>query len=508
MRPCLGSNIRIAGRGSSSASYRGPFSLADGSATATLRWDAANLYGFPLGPADIKATMANGVAQLEPLDLALSGGTVHLAPRVQLTSNPMVLSVPKGPLAQKIQINPAMCGSALAVRRPGAGRRDDRQGTFSIDLDDCRIPIGNMKKANMAGRFTVHSMEIGPGPDDSRVGGLHEPRDAGPTEDASRSCLSKWSNGRVHHKNLELIFPDITIRTNGWVALDKSMEITAQMPVPPKWQAGNTVLANAVREPDDHRPPARHVVQAGARSEGRGQPHRPIHAKGRRQRHRRRAEPIAHAAEVGRIGPMRLILLGTTGYHPNQRRHTPCLLLPECGVMLDAGTGVFRAAEYLATPELDIFITHTHLDHVIGLSFLFSVIDAHPLRRITLHGLPENLRAVDEHLFAPALFPVRPPFDMQPLDESFALPGGGRLTHFPLEHRGGSVGYRLDWPGRSMAYVTDTSADVERGLRGEDSRRRSVGPRVLLPRRSSRLGAEDRPQPHHAGPRSGQSRPA
>jgi ribonuclease BN (tRNA processing enzyme) len=157
---------------------------------------------------------------------------------------------------------------------------------------------------------------------------------------------------------------------------------------------------------------------------------------------------------------MRLVLLGTTGYHPNQRRQTPCLLLPECGVMLDAGTGVYRAAEYLATPELDIFITHSHLDHVVGLSYLFSVIQAHPLRRITLHGLPENLRAIDEHLFAEALFPVRPPFDFRPLDESFALPGGGRLTWFPLEHRGGSVGYRLDWPGRSMAYVTDTSADA------------------------------------------------
>ena len=70
---------------------------------------------------------------------------------------------------------------------------------------------------------------------------------------------------------------------------------------------------------------------------------------------------------------MKLILLGTTGYHPNDRRQTPCLLLPECGVMLDAGTAMYRAGEYLATPELDIFLTHAHLDHVIGLTYLFSV---------------------------------------------------------------------------------------------------------------------------------------
>ncbi len=156
---------------------------------------------------------------------------------------------------------------------------------------------------------------------------------------------------------------------------------------------------------------------------------------------------------------MRLILLGTTGYHPNDRRQTPCLLLPECGVMLDAGTAVYRAGEYLKTDELDIFLTHAHLDHVVGLTFLFTVMRAHPLRRITLHALPEKLAAVERHLFSDALFPTRPPFDFRPLEETYALQGGGRLTHFPLEHHGGSVGYRLDWPGHSMAYVTDTMAD-------------------------------------------------
>ncbi len=158
---------------------------------------------------------------------------------------------------------------------------------------------------------------------------------------------------------------------------------------------------------------------------------------------------------------MKLILLGTAGYHPNERRHTPCLLLPECGVMLDAGTAVFRAADYLATEQLDVFLSHAHLDHVVGLTYLHSVARQHPLRRITVHAPAEKLRAVEEHLFAPALFPTPPPFDCRPLEESFPLPDGGRLTHFPLEHRGGSIGYRLDWPDRSMAYVTDTTAGAE-----------------------------------------------
>ena len=37
------------------------------------------------------------------------------------------------------------------------------------------------------------------------------------------------------------------------------------------------------------------------------------------------------------------------------------------------------------------------------------------------------------------------------------LAGGGTLRHFPLTHPGGVVGFRLDWSGHSLAYVTDTT---------------------------------------------------
>jgi len=169
---------------------------------------------------------------------------------------------------------------------------------------------------------------------------------------------------------------------------------------------------------------------------------------------------------------MRLVLLGTTGYHPNDRRHTPCLVIPECGIMLDAGTATYRAGRYLETSELDIFLTHAHLDHVIGLTYLFSILHVHPLQRITVHGDAEKLAAIERHMFSAELFPKRPPYRSQPLAGETPLPLGGRLTHFPLEHQGGSIGFRLDWPGRSMAYVTDTTAAVDaayvRSIRGVD----------------------------------------
>jgi ribonuclease Z len=158
---------------------------------------------------------------------------------------------------------------------------------------------------------------------------------------------------------------------------------------------------------------------------------------------------------------MKLILLGTTGYHPNETRHTACLLLPKQGVMLDAGTATFRAAGRLETSELDIFLSHVHIDHCIGLTYLLGMVHVHPLEKVRVHGLAEKLAAVDEHLFVPALFPKKPAMELMPLRPFEPLPGGGQLTHFPLEHQGGSTGFRLDWPGHSMAYVTDTTASLE-----------------------------------------------
>lgn len=169
---------------------------------------------------------------------------------------------------------------------------------------------------------------------------------------------------------------------------------------------------------------------------------------------------------------MKLVLLGTTGYHPSDRRQTACFMLPEVGIVLDAGTGMYRVREWLTTDELDIFLSHAHLDHIVGLTFLFDVLFEKGMKRVTVHAGEPTIAAIRDHLLAPAVFPVALPCEYRSLAGVVPLAGGGRLTHFPLEHPGGSTGFRLDWPGRSMAYVTDTIArpgvDYIAAIRGVD----------------------------------------
>lgn len=157
---------------------------------------------------------------------------------------------------------------------------------------------------------------------------------------------------------------------------------------------------------------------------------------------------------------MRLTFLGTGGYHPNERRHTASLLLPDLGIALDAGTGFFRVQERLKTDTLDVFLTHAHLDHVCGLTFFLVPVLRGDVQAVRVHGTEETLAAVRTHLFAEPLFPVDPPYEwceLQP-DAPLEIADQGRLTWIGLDHPGGSVGYRVDWPDRSFAYITDTTA--------------------------------------------------
>jgi ribonuclease Z len=156
---------------------------------------------------------------------------------------------------------------------------------------------------------------------------------------------------------------------------------------------------------------------------------------------------------------MRVEFLGTGGFYPNERRHTTCVMLPEAGIVLDAGTGFFRVIPRIETSELDIFLSHAHLDHVVGLPFLLTTLLGGKPARTTIHATSATLAAVKEHVFAPPIFPLLPPYVFEPLAEKVPVHGQGTMTHRALGHPGGSIGYRVDWPGRSLAFITDTTVD-------------------------------------------------
>jgi len=127
-------------------------------------------------------------------------------------------------------------------------------------------------------------------------------------------------------------------------------------------------------------------------------------------------------------------------------------MLPEAGIVLDAGTAAFRIPKHLATRQLDVFLSHAHLDHVAGLTFLLT-----PLAL-------KKVDAVREHLFSAPLIPVVPEFEYRPLTGT-ALAIGSTTVRWQVlpSHPGTSMAYRLETTSggktKTLAYVTDTVAD-------------------------------------------------
>jgi ribonuclease Z len=160
---------------------------------------------------------------------------------------------------------------------------------------------------------------------------------------------------------------------------------------------------------------------------------------------------------------MRVEFLGTAGYHPNEARHTSCIYLPDaapdCAFVLDAGTGFFRLIGRHLPPQLHIFLTHAHLDHVSGLTYLYNVL-LNRKCRVTVYGTADCLATVSNLLFGSPLFPMPFEHGMCIVERGQRLcVCGVRASFFPLTHPGGSLAYRFDWPRHSLAYITDTAGD-------------------------------------------------
>ncbi|MFM9043807.1 MAG: ribonuclease Z [bacterium] len=144
--------------------------------------------------------------------------------------------------------------------------------------------------------------------------------------------------------------------------------------------------------------------------------------------------------------------MGTGGSVPTARRATACVLLRAGGarVMIDCGEGaqrqLMRSLGLVAVD--DIYLTHFHADHYLGLPGLLKTYDLHgrerPLRILGPRGL-EALYASLGRIIGRVSYPIEL-VEMQPGDE---IPYEGFGIHgFPVEHRVEAYGYALIEPER------------------------------------------------------------
>ncbi|MDI6733183.1 MAG: ribonuclease Z [Planctomycetota bacterium] len=155
---------------------------------------------------------------------------------------------------------------------------------------------------------------------------------------------------------------------------------------------------------------------------------------------------------------IKIVFLGTNGWYDTHTGNTMCVLVqsPEYDIILDAGNGFTKIDKYLSfNRPVYLFISHFHLDHIIGL---------HTLNKFNFkEGLhiagPEGLNNVLDTL-------IRPPFTfyfskLPYPTKVYELTEGRHNTPLPLEcailsHPVTTLGYRFQLDDKVIVYCTDT----------------------------------------------------
>ena len=129
-----------------------------------LPWSGANVYGLPVGPGKLAATLGDGALQIAPLALTVGEGQLNLAPNVRFDPEPAELTMPAGPVITNVRISPEVSEAMLKFVAPVLAGATQSEGLFSMQLDGLRVPLADTKKTDSAGKLTVHSVRVVPGP--------------------------------------------------------------------------------------------------------------------------------------------------------------------------------------------------------------------------------------------------------------------------------------------------------------------------------------------------------
>ncbi|TXT58679.1 MAG: Ribonuclease BN [Promethearchaeota archaeon] len=188
---------------------------------------------------------------------------------------------------------------------------------------------------------------------------------------------------------------------------------------------------------------------------------------------------------------MEIYFLGTNGWYASSTGNTVSILIQsnDFYLILDAGDGIHKLDDYMKEDKpVLIFLSHTHLDHIIGLHQLGKFSFLKELIIFGFKGITRNLNRIIRH-------PYSAPFDNLPINVKIVeLEEGTHNLPFEvkcglLKHSDPCLGYRFTLENKIITYCTDTGLCENLYKLSEDAN-------VLITECSYKIGQENWNWPH------------
>ena len=235
--------------------------VSDLSGQAGIGWASANAYGMIFGPADIALRIDKGVGRLNPIDMAVNEGKLHLEPQFRFDVTPSLLVLPKEKVLDQVRLSPELCNQWLKFVAPLLADAAQVDGKFSLDVAAGSLPLSAPTSGTLDGTFVVHEAQVRPGSLAAEIVGAVEQvrsivqRRAPKSLNRERPFMKmpaqevpfRLTEGRVAHQGATFVFSDLVVRTSGSVGLDESLDLIAEIPIKDDWLGSDGKLLGSLK---------------------------------------------------------------------------------------------------------------------------------------------------------------------------------------------------------------------------------------------------------------------
>ena len=220
-------------------------------AKADIGWDAGDVAGVEFGGARVPIQITQQTVSIKPTKIPIDQGFIRAAGLVHYNAVSPWMQLEPGVIADSIELTPALTQRWLKFLAPVVANSATVKGTLSAEVQEAMIVFDDTSQTRVSGQLNVGSAEMSSGPlADQLLGGINQlstlttlvggratNAKAGQTliTMPAQSIDFSVNQATVTHDRMYFNIDRASIVTSGQVGFDGRLNMTAQVPLDPRW---------------------------------------------------------------------------------------------------------------------------------------------------------------------------------------------------------------------------------------------------------------------------------